>query len=83
MLWLCMLCTTTSVQTAVPFTSPMMKQCHAPLTLFKETPALRLHSIHGVSHTETYVVLKNFGMRINADSYYDLMNFDNKTDSTR
>ena len=32
-----------------------------------------LHSIHGVSHTETFVVLKNLGMPINAENYYQLL----------
>ena len=32
-----------------------------------------LHSIHGVSHTETYVVLKNLGMTINAGNFCELL----------
>ncbi|MCE5250302.1 Lrp/AsnC family transcriptional regulator [bacterium] len=33
----------------------------------------QLHSIHGVSHTETFVVLKNFGFLINAEDYCELL----------
>ena len=32
-----------------------------------------LHSIEGVSHTETYVVLKNIGMAINTKNFCELM----------
>jgi DNA-binding Lrp family transcriptional regulator len=32
-----------------------------------------LHNINGVSHTETYVVLKNIGMKINTKDFCNLI----------
>jgi len=39
-----------------------------------------LHSIEGVSHTETYVVLKNIGMTINTKDFCELLGATEKTE---
>jgi len=40
----------------------------------------QLHSVHGVSHTETFVVLSNLGMHIDADKYCELLEMSQKAE---
>ena len=38
-----------------------------------------LHAIEGVSHTETFVVLKNFGLSLSAENYCELLEIEENT----